>query len=72
VVGDQDPLAEDLVFQAVAGVGVDVPGQMKVGGVGAGQVPGQAPFDPGVFADRADLGGDGFLVAAGLAAREPF
>jgi hypothetical protein len=70
VVGDQDPFAEDLVFQGGPGVFVDVPGQVQIGGGVAGQIPGQDPPDPGIFADPADLGGHGVFVAAGLAAGE--
>ena len=68
VIGDQDVLAEDLLFQRGAGVRVDAPGQAQVLGLVAGQLPGDDPADPGLGGDRLDLGGDLVLAAAGLAA----
>jgi len=61
VVGDQDVLAEDLLFQRGAGVRVDVPVQAQVPGLLAQQLPGDDAADPGLAGDGGDLGLD--LVA---------
>jgi len=44
VVGDQDPFAEDVLFQCLSFGVVDGPGRSAVGGA----LPGQFPVDDGV------------------------
>ena len=55
VVGDQDVLAEDLLFQRGAPGHVDGPGQPQVAGGIPGQLPGDDAADPGVMGDLGDL-----------------
>ena len=68
VIGDQHVLAEDLILQRGAGIGVDVPGQAQVLGLGPGQVPEDDAPHPRLGRDRGDLGFDLVPGAAGLAA----
>ena len=68
LIGDQDVLAEDLLFERGAGLLVDVPGKAQVPGPVAGQFPADDAPDPGLGGDRLDLGGHLVLAAAGLAA----
>ena len=68
-VGEQDPLTEDPVFQALAGVSVGVPGQSELGRGVPGQGGGEDFAHPAGSADRGDVGFDGRAVAAGVAAR---
>jgi hypothetical protein len=58
MIGDQDVLAEDLLFERGARCGVLAPGQAQVPGLVAGQLPGDDPADPGLCGDRLDLGLD--------------
>jgi hypothetical protein len=68
VVGDEDPLAEDLVLQCCVCAGVDSEGQAVLGRGVTSQFPGDDALDPGVMTDALDLGGDLVAVASGLAA----
>ena len=68
VAGDQDVLAEDLLFQGCAGEGIDVPGQAQVPGLVSGQFPCDDAPDPGLGGDRLDLGLDLVRGPAGLPA----
>jgi hypothetical protein len=56
VVGDQDVLAEDLLFQGGAGACVDAPGKPQVPGLFPGELPADHPAHPWFAGDRGDLG----------------
>jgi hypothetical protein len=58
MIGDQDVLAEDLLFERGAGLLVDVPGKAQVLGLVAGQLAADDAADPG-------LGGDGLHTPYG-------
>ncbi len=66
-VGHEQPFAEELIFQVVAGVGVDAPIQAKVGWFVAGQFRCQDPVDPAFAGDRVDVGLHRVAVAPGFA-----
>jgi len=68
VAGDQDVLAEDLLFEGGAGVLVDVPGQAQVFRLFSGQVPADDAAHPRFCGDGGDLGLDFVPGAAGFAA----
>jgi len=61
-------LAEELFFQGGAGGLVEAPREPQVFGLGAVQLPGDDPPDPGLLRDCGDLGLDLRPGAAGLAA----
>src|SRR5258706_8588782 len=61
VIGDQDMLAEQVLFQGGAGAGVDAPGEPQVLGLAAVELPGDHAPHPGLAGDR------GFDLAAGPA-----
>jgi hypothetical protein len=67
-VGEQDPFAEQLVFQAFPGPGVGAPGQPQLGGLLAGQGDGDDVTDPARLQNRGDLGLDRGAGAAGAPA----
>ena len=69
VAGNQDMLAEDLVFQRLAGVLVDPPGQPQIPGLVSGQFPADDTADPRLGGDGLDPGRDFVARAAGLSAR---
>jgi RimJ/RimL family protein N-acetyltransferase len=70
-VGEQDPLAEVLGLQGLAGLVVGVPGQPQAGGTAAGEGDLQDPGYPAGRGDLADLGFDPGAGAAGAPARQP-
>src|ERR1017187_4813773 len=70
VIGDEHVLAEELLFQGCAGIGVDAPGQAQVFRLLAGELPGDYPAEPGFPDDRGDLGLGLVPGPAGLAAAE--
>ena len=55
LVGKEDPLAEDLLLERVAGVLVDVEGEAKLCGLLAGERRRHHPGDPAWREDRLDL-----------------
>jgi hypothetical protein len=61
-------LAEQFSFQLGAGDRVEGPGQAQIGGLVAGQLPGEHPADPGVLGDGGDLVCDLVAGSAGAAA----
>jgi len=67
-VGEQDPFAEQALFEGGAGAGVGAPGQPEVGWVLAGEGDLDDLVDPTGFADGGDVGLYGGVVAAGVAA----
>jgi len=67
-VGEQDPFAEQLLFQSVAGTCVGAEGQAQLRGGLPGQGGGDYLADPARLADRGDLGFDRGVVGAGVAA----
>jgi hypothetical protein len=70
-VGEQDPFAEQAVFQFRAGAGVGAPGQPEAGRVVAGEGSGDDLADSAGFEDGGDVGLDLGAVAAGVAAVQP-
>src|SRR5882724_10176297 len=70
VIGDQDVLAEDFLFQRGAGGRVDGPGQAQVLWLVAVELPGDDAADPGLAGDRLDRGLHFLPGPAGTAAGE--
>src|SRR6266702_4780623 len=68
MIGDQDMLAEDLLFERGVAILVDVPGEPVVFGGVSGQLPGDDAAGPGVVQDLYDHGFDLGTCPAGLAA----
>jgi hypothetical protein len=71
MVGDQDPLAEDLLLQVRSGLGVEVEGQAHRGRGVAGQRGAHHPRDPAGCQDAVDVGFDLRSGSAGAAPGEP-
>jgi hypothetical protein len=67
-VGEQDPLAEQALFEFRAGAGVGAPGQPEGGRVVAGEGGGDDLADPAGLEDRRDVGLHLRAGAAGLPA----
>ena len=70
-VGEQDPLAEVLGFQGLAGLLVGVPGQAEASRPAAGERGLQDPAGPARGQDAGDLGFDLVAGPAGVAAGQP-
>jgi len=68
VIGDQDVLAGDLLFERGTGLLVDVPGKAQVLWLVTVELPADDAPDPGLGGDGLDLGDDLVFAAADLAA----
>jgi hypothetical protein len=69
-VGEQDPLAKDLVLQRAAGGGAGAEGDRQAGRGLAGEGDGENPVQPAGAQDFGDLGLDAVAVFAGVPAGE--
>jgi hypothetical protein len=68
LVGEQDPLAEQLVVEGLAGGGFGAPGEAQLAGLVAGERGGDHPRQPAGPQDLGDLAFDLVAALAGLAA----
>src|SRR5262245_47549323 len=67
-VGEQDPLAEQALFETFPGFGVAAPGQPQVRGCVAGHGDGDDVPNPAGFTDRSDFGFNLVTGTSGAAA----